>query len=826
MTKLDDDVMNPTPHAPDIFGGGGETGAMIRSFPWERTSLGPISAWPQCLKTATALLIHSPVPIVMLWGEEGFMLYNDAYSRFAGSRHPHLLGSKVREGWPEVADFNDNVMKVCLAGNTLAYRDQELTLYRSGRAEQVWMNLDYSPVIDESGRPAGVIAIVVETTQRVLADRELSAAHARLSAMFEQAPGFMALLDGPEHVFRLANAAYVQLVGVRELIGKSILQALPEIESQVYLQLLNRCFVTGQPIIGQSQKVDLRRSDGDIETRFVDFIYQPIQDSQGTTTGIFVQGSDVTERKLAEDQLNALNATLEQRVQERTAELHDIQTFYTHSSECHAVLTRRADGEFQYDEINPATLRLYGKSRDQVIGRTTTEVLGRETSRELNKYLTESVRDGTQRRYVRKQNNMTLEAVATPIPGEHGKPRRLVVTAHDITDQQNLESQLRQAQKMEAVGQLTGGLAHDFNNLLAGIMGSLELLSTKVEQGKISEVERYLSVALNASKRAASLTHRLLAFSRRQTLDAKVVNINRLIIGMAELIRRTVGPQIEVEVVGASDLWMTSADVGQLESALLNLCINARDAMPAGGRITIETCNRWIDASTARKHDIAPGQYISMCVSDTGTGMTPDVAARAFDPFFTTKPTGMGTGLGLSMVYGFAKQSGGHVRIYSELAQGTMVCVYLPRLTNMTDADDDNPSAQPVANPAGATGTILVVDDEANLRMIMSDVLLDLGYDVLEAHDGTSALRILDSDAHLDLLVTDVGLPGGMNGRQIADAAKVRRPDLKVLFVTGYAENAAIGNGFVGEGMQVLTKPFPIGEFARRIKSILSLGRK
>ena len=805
----------------DFFGGGGETGALIRAFGWERTALGPISAWPQSLKTATALVVHSPVPIVMLWGDEGFMLYNDAYSRFAGARHPKLLGSRVREGWPEVADFNDNVMKVCLAGNTLAYRDQELTLYRNDRAEQVWMDLDYSPVLDESGQPAGVIAIVVETTQRVLADRQVTAALERLRTMFEQAPGFMALLDGPEHVFTLANAAYVDLVGVRELIGKSIRHALPEIEGQGYIQLLDRCYTTGEPFFGQSQKVDLRRNSGDSETRFVDFIYQPVKDSSGTTTGIFVQGADVTERKLAEDELNALNATLEHHVQERTAELRDIQTFYTYSSECHAVLTRRPDGEFQYDEINPATLRLYGKTREQVIGRTTAEVLGAENARELDKYLSESARDGSQRRYIRKQKDTTLEAIATPIPVEPDKPQRLVVTAHDITERQNLESQLRQAQKMEAVGQLTGGLAHDFNNLLAGIMGSLELLSTKIEQGKVSEVDRYLSVALNASKRAASLTHRLLAFSRRQTLDAKVVNINRLITGMAELIRRTVGPQIDVEVVGASDLWMTSVDVGQLESALLNLCINARDAMPSGGRITIETCNRWIDSSTARKHDMTVGQYISMCVSDTGTGMTPDVAARAFDPFFTTKPTGMGTGLGLSMVYGFAKQSGGHVRIYSEMAQGTMVCVYLPRLSNASAVDEGLPAPGQTTTATNASGTILVVDDEASLRMIMSDVLIGLGYDVLEAQDGASALRILDSDVRLDLLVTDVGLPGGMNGRQVADAAKVRRPDLKVLFVTGYAENAAIGNGFVGEGMQVLTKPFPIDEFIRRIKSML-----
>jgi PAS domain S-box-containing protein len=318
----------------DFFGGGGETGALIRAFDWERTSLGPISTWPQSLKTATAMIVHSPVPIVMLWGEEGLMLYNDAYSHFAGARHPTLLGSKVREGWPEVADFNDNVMKVCLAGNTLAYRDQELTLNRHGRAEQVWMNLDYSPVLDESGKPAGVIAIVVETTQRVLADRQLSAAHDRLRNMFEQAPGFMALLDGPDHIFTLVNAAYVELVGVRELMGKSVEQALPEVVGQGYIELLDHCYTTGKPFFGHAQKVEFKREKGNSETRFVDFIYQPVQDGNGTTTGIFVQGSDVTERKTVEDELHALNTTLEHRVQERTAKrfirIHRSATRFSH----------------------------------------------------------------------------------------------------------------------------------------------------------------------------------------------------------------------------------------------------------------------------------------------------------------------------------------------------------------------------------------------------------------------------------------------------------------------------------------------------------------
>lgn len=280
------------------------------------------------------------------------------------------------------------------------------------------------------------------------------------------------------------------------------------------------------------------------------------------------------------------------------------------------------------------------------------------------------------------------------------------------------------------------------------------------------------------------------------------------------------------QLIKAFDWASTSIGAGQLESALLNLCINARDAMPDGGRLTVETANRWIDARAARDHDLSSGQYVSMCVSDTGTGMSPDVAARAFDPFFTTKPLGMGTGLGLSMVYGFAKQFGGQVRIYTETGKGTMVCIYLPRLLGKEEQPEL--MAEPVAmtSKQSVNGTILVIDDEENLRVVMADILVDIGYDVLEAHDGPSALRILDSGVKLKLLVTDVGLRGGMNGRQIADAARSRYPDLNVLFVTGYAENAAIGSGLIAPGMQVMTKPFSIAEFGRRVKDMALSSRQ
>ncbi len=384
-----------------------------------------------------------------------------------------------------------------------------------------------------------------------------------------------------------------------------------------------------------------------------------------------------------------------------------------------------------------------------------------------------------------------------------------------------IEDALRQSQKMEAVGQLTGGLAHDFNNLLTGIAGSLEMLQTRMAQGRTGDLERYIIAAQGASKRAAALTHRLLAFSRRQTLEPKAADLNRLIAGMEELIRRTAGPAIAVEVVGSAGLWTTLVDPNQLENALLNLCINARDAMPDGGRLTIETGNRWLDERSAGERELPPGQYVSLCVSDTGTGMTQEIIERAFDPFFTTKPIGQGTGLGLSMIYGFARQSGGQVRIYSEPRQGAMVCLYLPR--HFGDAGTGEGTTESAAPPRAEQGeTVLIVDDEPAVRMLVGEVLQDLGYTALEAADGAAGLRVLQSDARVDLLITDVGLPGGMNGRQVADAGRILRPRLKVLFITGYAENAVVGHGHLEPGMRVLTKPFMMDVLAKRIKDLIA----
>ena len=388
-----------------------------------------------------------------------------------------------------------------------------------------------------------------------------------------------------------------------------------------------------------------------------------------------------------------------------------------------------------------------------------------------------------------------------------------------------VEEALRQSLKMEAVGQLTGGLAHDFNNLLSGISGSLQLMKMRVSQGRTSEIGRYMDAAMTSVERAAALTHRLLAFSRRQTLDPKPTAVNGLIEGMRDMFSRTVGPGIKIETSLAPELWATLCDPNQLENALLNLIINARDAMPDGGHITVETSNCVLADSRGPQIDnisgrVPNGEYIALFVIDTGSGMAPLVIERAFDPFFTTKPIGQGTGLGLSMIYGFVQQSGGHVLLRSAEGHGTTVAIYLPRYLG-EEVSVESIKGVTHFPQAEAGVVVLLVEDEPAVRLVMADVLADNGYTVLEADTGAKALRQIRSAARIDLLLSDVGLPGGMNGRQLADAAREYRPSLKVLFVTGYDEQAALGSGLMGEGMAIMTKPFNISAFSTKVQDLM-----
>ncbi|ASK96389.1 PAS domain-containing protein [Xanthomonas campestris pv. merremiae] len=383
------------------------------------------------------------------------------------------------------------------------------------------------------------------------------------------------------------------------------------------------------------------------------------------------------------------------------------------------------------------------------------------------------------------------------------------------------EEKLRQSQKMEAVGQLTGGLAHDFNNLLTAISVGLELLQTRIEQGKYDRLERYVEMAQSSAARATALTQRLLAFSRRQTLAPTALDVEALVRGMHDIIARTLGPSIALQLRPADQAWQVLVDAPQLENALLNLCINARDAMPDGGQLTISLHNRALDAAAAQQLELPPGDYVCLSVQDTGTGMTAEVMARVFEPFFTTKPIGQGTGLGLSMIYGFTRQSGGHVRIDSEVGVGTTMALYLPRFTGVLAQDEVAPADAPLQRNAAHSRTVLLVEDETAIRVLISEVLTEAGYRVIETAEGSAAVERLRSQEHIDVLVTDVGLTGGLNGRQVADAGRQSRPALPVLFVTGYAASAAVGAGQLDDGMEVLTKPFQAIELERRVAQLL-----
>ncbi len=420
----------------------------------------------------------------------------------------------------------------------------------------------------------------------------------------------------------------------------------------------------------------------------------------------------------------------------------------------------------------------------------------------------------------REQAARGLESLVADRTRELEAANRLLRT--QIAEREQAEAALRQAQKMEAVGQLTGGLAHDFNNLLAGIIGSLDLMRARISRGKVDDLSRYINAAMTAANRAASLTQRLLAFSRRQTLDPRPTDIKRLTASMEELIGRTVGPSIAVETRFPDGLWATLCDANQLENALLNLTINARDAMPQGGSLILEAGNTDLDTDAARALHVTPGEYLTVSVTDTGVGMSEETMSRAFEPFFTTKPLGQGTGLGLSMVYGFVRQSGGHLRITSELGRGSTVRLYLPRYRGHGDIEVASSDVEAAAASPLTGETVLVVDDEPVVRMLVVDLLRDLGYATVEAGDGPQGLQVLGSRQRVDLLVTDVGLPNGMNGRQLADAARAMRPGLKVLFITGYAETMVIGEGHLETGMQVITKPFAMDTLASKIRGMVA----
>ena len=591
---------------------------------------------------------------------------------------------------------------------------------------QIGATLARVDAIDAERRRVQVLSAVAWRKQEVaehlrLANEDLAAERDRLQALFRQAPGFICVLRGPDHVYELVNEAYERLVGPRPLLGRSVREALPEMEEQGFIELLDQVLTSGRPYIGRRVAVEMRRGPkASGELLHLNFVCQPILEADGSVSGIFIEGSDVSDQVYAEEALQRLNETLETKVAERTLALAE-------------ALQQLRDEAAQREAVQEA---------------------------------------------------------------------------------------LRHSQKMEAVGQLTGGIAHDFNNMLTGIMGALELMQRRLSSGRVDDLERYVTAASASAQKAAALTHRLLAFSRRQPLAPVRVDANQLLESMEELLKHSIGEHISLQLRQAARLWPVLCDANQLENALLNLALNARDAMERGGQLIIDTANRRLDGvHLLGSREPVSGDFVRVRVSDSGVGMPAQVLERAFEPFFTTKAIGKGTGLGLSMVYGFARQSGGYLDIESTLGEGTRVSVYLPRYNGPEQGESSSGEDQPEAQRAHGE-TVLVVEDQEGVRRMVVEVLDELGCRTLEAADGPAGLKILESGTPVDLLLTDIGLPG-LNGRLMSDLARIRRPNLKVLFMTGYAPHGVLPDGVLKEGTGLLTKPFSVQSLASRVLEML-----
>jgi PAS domain S-box-containing protein len=840
----------------------GALGPLIAGFDWSATPLGPRSAWPATIKTTVGLILESALPLVTMWGPDGVLIYNDAFASLIGARHPAWLGAKVLEAEPALVDMHSRVLAAGRAGRPLTLRDQKFTLSRHGFPETVWLDIDYSPIPDESGAPAGIFAVVRETTEQVKLEQQraahlklLAAAQARQRCLVElgdrlrqaetEAQIAVAVAEVLARALNCGRTGYAVIEGryaqvasdwtdgkmtrltgrhYFDALGPSYLGPIQRGETLAVADVLTHPATADNPDawVGIEVRAVLNvplMDNGNV----VGLIYAHEPAPRAWTAEEIALAKDTADRTWeaigrtrAVQALTRMNETLERQVQERTAQRDRLWTLSTD-----IMMVSNTAGTIL--SVNPAWTALLGWREDELVGSrfydfihppdlemTRTERKKLEAGRMVHKF---------ENRYVKKDGGLVWLSWKAVPDGDivHSVARDVTAEREQAEALQAAEEALRHAQKMEAVGQLTGGIAHDFNNLLQGIVGSLDLVQRRIEQGRIDDLAIYAAQARASADRATALTHRLLAFSRRQPLDPKPVHANPLIVSMEPLLRRTMGELIVLDFDLAEDVWPTICDPHQLDSAILNLAINARDAMPEGGQLTIRTANVTVPDGAAGR--LTPGAYINVAVTDTGTGMTPDVMERAFDPFYTTKPLGQGTGLGLSMVYGFMRQSGGHAAITSAPGQGTTVSLYLPRHAGPEAPEPAEPAAPPEPPPA-ASAIVLVLEDEPVVRSIVVEVVEDLGCQVIEAVDGPSGLEILQSSRHIDLLVTDIGLPG-LNGRQVAEAARLARPELRVLFMTGYAETASRADGFLEPGMQMITKPFAIDSLAARIKAII-----
>ncbi|MEA9588051.1 PAS domain-containing protein [Xanthomonas sp. WHRI 10064A] len=755
---------------------------------------------------------------------------NPCYSRLVG--HRDVIGRPLAEALPDALEQGhlrhlDEVYRSGRAhtANALVYDVQAVP---GGPTERHLLDLVYQPIAGADGTVSGIFVQGLDITDRISLERAVREAEVRNRQILDSVMDYAIIATDMRGQVTSWNEGARRILGwsEAEMLGQS-LERMFTPEDVANRQLLIEAAAALESGSGMDERWHMRKSG---ERFWANGSLMVLREETGVAIGFVKVLRDRTAERLAgqaliksERRLDALVRASSQAIFSATANWSALRL---HAGDGLLDDGRAANARWQQEWIHPddrapLLAAIHAAIDDKAALELELRVLDRQ------------------------QVRWTLLR-AVPLLDAEGEIEEWFGTASDVSDRREAEEQLRvltetleqrvrersaalllaeeklrQSQKMEAVGQLTGGLAHDFNNLLTSITVGLELLQARVEQGKYDRLERYVEMAQTSAARAAALTQRLLAFSRRQTLAPSALEVDALVHGMREIISRTLGPSITLQVTPAPQPWKVLVDAPQLENALLNLCLNARDAMPDGGVLTIRLHNRSLDPVAAQQLDLPPGDYVCLSVQDTGTGMTDEVMSKVFEPFFTTKPIGQGTGLGLSMIYGFTRQSGGHVRIDSEVGLGTTMALYLPRFSGTDAQDEAVATPQQPQRAAAQSCTILLVEDETAIRILISEVLTEAGYRVIEAAEGSAAVERLRSLEPIDVLVTDVGLTGGLNGRQVADAGRQYRPTLPVLFVTGYAATAAVGAGQLDDGMEVLTKPFLAADLKLRVMQLL-----
>lgn len=785
-----------------ILRGGGQSGARLRAIDWATHPLGPPESWSPALRGTLRLLLAARSGAALFWGPARTYLYNDAMIETLGDRHPWAQGADGAEVWAEIWDvIGPQLAAVEASGEGQSFDHQHLRIGRAAAARDTWWTYSQIPIEDDTAPTGmgGVLVLSAELTTEHEANERILHERRRLMALFDTSSTFVATLRGEDHVFEMTNPAYDALVGRSNLIGKTVREALPEVVSQGLIEVLDAVFESGEPFIARNRPVVLARGGAEAEVRWLDFVYQRHDDPEGHAVGIIAEGFDVT------DHVRAL-----QRAREANA---IISTLLEHSPDL--IVATGADGDCQL--VSASSQDILGYAPEEMVGRRYTEFVASDVV-EVAALFDKMIAGAPMRHYENRVRRKDGTAATIRWSAAWSVERQLMIAVgRDVSDRVAAEERLLHAERLDAIGKLTGGIAHDFNNLLTIILGNLDIVHEAL--GHRPELQEMADLARTAAERGAELTNQLLSYARQQRQEPVVIAAAELIAGMEPLIRRAVGETVSVELQDGDAKAVCLADRAQLETALLNLAINARDAMPDGGSLSL--ASGVVIGPVLWDGRTLEGAHVWISVRDAGAGMTPATLARAREPFFTTKAVGRGTGLGLSMVSGFAEQSGGALELRSEEGRGTEAIIYLP-LSQVRP--HRHPPAQPPRQTALPPAKVLLVEDNAPLREQVSFMLKEAGCVVAAVGAAAEALQILDGDRSFDLLFTDLVLPGGISGRQLADAARLRDPGLKVLMTSGFSADAIAAETSLTAPL--LRKPYRRHELLQAVEQALSRQRR